>query len=244
MKVIITMAGEGSRFRRSGYTVPKHEIEVNGKTLFEWSLMSLAAFFECEFVFIVRSGSFDPAFISSRCYSLGIRKYCFIETLQKTKGQASSVMLADSVITSEDDVLIYNIDTYIADGCVTRDGIVRGDGNLVVFEAEGAHWSFVQPLPDGYVAKVTEKVRISSLASVGMYWFRRWDDFCHVYRSYADCVEMEYGETYIAPFYNYLIADGQAVTYTQVPSEKVHPLGTPAEVEYFQSLKLSQSQPS
>ena len=39
--VVITMGGLGSRFRKAGYTVPKYMIEAKGKTLFEWSMISL-----------------------------------------------------------------------------------------------------------------------------------------------------------------------------------------------------------
>lgn len=35
MNVVITMGGLGSRFQKVGYTVPKYQIIVKGKTLFE-----------------------------------------------------------------------------------------------------------------------------------------------------------------------------------------------------------------
>ena len=44
MTILITMAGLGTRFREAGYTVPKYQIEAKGKTLFAWSMESLAGF--------------------------------------------------------------------------------------------------------------------------------------------------------------------------------------------------------
>jgi NDP-sugar pyrophosphorylase family protein len=41
MNFLITMAGEGRRFREVGYTLPKMLIEAKGKTLLEWSIDSL-----------------------------------------------------------------------------------------------------------------------------------------------------------------------------------------------------------
>ena len=41
IEIAITMGGLGSRFRNAGYKVPKFMIEIRGKTLFEWSLLSL-----------------------------------------------------------------------------------------------------------------------------------------------------------------------------------------------------------
>ncbi len=45
MKVIITMAGLGSRFKAIGIEKPKYQIVANGKSLYEWSMLSLEDFF-------------------------------------------------------------------------------------------------------------------------------------------------------------------------------------------------------
>ena len=42
--IVITMGGLGSRFRNIVYTVPKYMIEAKGKTLFEWSMISLEGY--------------------------------------------------------------------------------------------------------------------------------------------------------------------------------------------------------
>ena len=54
MKIIITMAGEGSRFKKIGIEKSKYEIIAKDKTLFEWSMLSLVDFFSEEFIFIVK----------------------------------------------------------------------------------------------------------------------------------------------------------------------------------------------
>ena len=41
MNFLITMAGEGRRFREAGFMMPKMLIEAKGKTLLEWSIDSL-----------------------------------------------------------------------------------------------------------------------------------------------------------------------------------------------------------
>ena len=46
MKIIITMAGEGSRFKKIGIKKSKYEIVARDKTLFEWSMLSLSDFFQ------------------------------------------------------------------------------------------------------------------------------------------------------------------------------------------------------
>ena len=42
--VVITMGGLGSRFRKMGYDMPKYMIEAKGKSLFEWSVISLTGY--------------------------------------------------------------------------------------------------------------------------------------------------------------------------------------------------------
>ncbi len=79
--IVITMAGLGSRFRKAGYTVPKYMIEARGKTLFEWSMESLAGFAdeENDYVFIVRREDEAKAFITETCGRMGIIHIRIIE---------------------------------------------------------------------------------------------------------------------------------------------------------------------
>ena len=74
LTVVITMAGLGSRFREAGYTVPKYQIEAHGKTLFEWSMESLAGFYDAEneYIFVVRKEDDAETFIRETCHKLGI----------------------------------------------------------------------------------------------------------------------------------------------------------------------------
>ena len=52
MKVLIPMAGEGSRFTKEGYTFPKPLISVCGKPMIQLVVENLD--FDCEYIFLVR----------------------------------------------------------------------------------------------------------------------------------------------------------------------------------------------
>ena len=41
------------------------------------------------------------------------------------------------------------------------------------------------------------------------------------------------GEKYVAPLYNYLLEKGGEIFIADIPSERVHVLGTPEELEEF-----------
>ena len=57
LNIVITMGGLGARFQKAGYTVPKYMIEAKGKTLFEWSMISLEGFRDVasQYIFIART---------------------------------------------------------------------------------------------------------------------------------------------------------------------------------------------
>ena len=78
MNIVITMAGLGERFLKAGYKQPKYEIEVHGKTLFEWSLLSLAElnkYQDVRYFFVVRKGLDAPNFVRESCERLSIKDY-------------------------------------------------------------------------------------------------------------------------------------------------------------------------
>ena len=80
--VVITMGGLGSRFRKMGYAVPKYMIEVKGKSLFEWSMISLEGYKEDigQYIFVaMKDNIYDvEGFIKLKCEKkIRVRKYSY-----------------------------------------------------------------------------------------------------------------------------------------------------------------------
>lgn len=230
MNIVITMAGLGLRFREAGYSVPKYQIEVRGKTLFEWSMSSLENFFGEPFIFIVRKADNATNFIKESCAAMGIVGK-IIELDKVTRGQAETTMFASKLWNADEPLLIYNIDTYVEPGQL-RSELIRGEGFIPCFTAEGTHWSFVKLDADGKAVEVREKERISNHCSIGAYYFKSTRLYSELYKSfYSD--DSVRAEQYIAPIYNLLIKRGAAVYIQDISTEFVHVLGTPAEVKIF-----------
>lgn len=235
MTIVITMAGLGSRFRKAGYTVPKYMIEVHGKTLFEWSMESLAGFAmkENTCIFIVKKEDDASEFIRNKCADMGIADVKIIEIDYLTDGQATTAMLGVKEWDKEDSLMIYNIDTYVEAGEMNASQ-VAGDGFIPCFHAEGDHWSFAKLDEEGKVVEVREKVRISDNCTLGAYYFKTCGLYEQLYNEYYTSDEkLEKGEKYVAPLYNYLIGKGGDVRISIVDYDKVHVLGTPEELDYF-----------
>lgn len=234
MKIIIAMAGEGSRFKKVGIEIPKHEIFAGGKTLFEWSMLSLKDFFNENFIFITRRKYYNRNFIKKECSKIGINNYVIHEIDYLTDGQASTVMCADELIENNDEVLIYNIDTYVKEYSIKKVDIKdKYFGFIPVFKSEGDKWSFVKVDKDKKVVDVAEKVRISNLGSIGLYYFRTWSKFKSVYNSMKKSIKDEFHETYIAPMYKELISQQLEIGVKVIDETCVHVLGTPEDVEKF-----------
>ena len=142
MNIVITMAGLGLRFREAGYTVPKYQIEVRGKTLFEWSMSSLKNFFDEPFIFLVRKEDDATNFIDASCKKLGIDGKIF-ELEKLTRGQAETALFAEKFWKADEPLMIYNIDTYVEPGQLKAE-LIRGAGFIPCFTAGGNHWSFVK----------------------------------------------------------------------------------------------------
>jgi dTDP-glucose pyrophosphorylase len=235
---VITMAGFGRRFLDAGYGVPKYRIEVHGRSLFAWSMLSLESFIEggTSFVFVARAAEGSADFIRNEATGLGIGRIDIVELATPTDGQATTVLAAQAAVADRSaPFLIYNIDTFVHPGAMTP-AQVRGDGWIPCFRAEGDAWSFAAADDTGLVCEVREKRRISPHATVGLYWFSSFTLYEDAYRRYyADSANLERGERYVAPVYNALIADGRAVYISEIEPSAVVPLGVPADVERFRA---------
>ncbi len=231
-QIVITMAGLGSRFKKAGYDVPKYMIPINGKTLFDWSMLSLKSFIDAEstFLFIVRQEDNAASFINDSCRNLGIEKVTIVEIEELTDGQATTVLFAKDHLVLEQPIGIYNIDTHVKPYAINTLEI-EGNGWIPCFEAEGDKWSFVALDNNGDVISVREKVRISSNATIGFYWFGSAKLYFDAYTSYYyDSRNMEKGEKYIAPLYNELINNGLNVKISLINKLDIVPMGTPEDI--------------
>ena len=235
--VVITMGGLGSRFRKMGYEVPKYMIEAKGKTLFEWSMISLEGYkADVErYIFIaMKDDAADvESFIKEQYTKMGLPEYHVIILDYLTDGQATTASLAAEYWNPDNALLIYNIDTYVEAGEMNS-AELKGDGFIPCFQAEGEHWSFVKLDELGRVIEIKEKKRISNYCTLGAYYFKTCKLYKDLYDEYYSKVQnLVNGEKYIAPLYDYLLSKGGKIYISDIAPRKVHVLGTPEELQDF-----------
>ena len=234
--IVIPMAGMSRRFFDAGYSRPKYELPLGGQTLFACCVRSFEHYFGSErFVFVHRPAFGAGDFIARECDRLGLEDYLAVGLGDTTRGQAETVLrgLEGAGACGNEALLIFNIDT-IRPHYRFPEAMQSGDGYLEVFAGEGEHWSFVRPATSlcPLVAETAEKRRISPLCSTGLYYFARAADFgagCERALGDGGRYLRQWGELYVAPLYNHLIADGKRIMYHQAGTHEVHFAGTPQE---------------
>ena len=213
MKILIPMAGEGSRFAKEGYTFPKPLINVRGKAMIQAVVGNLD--FDCEYIFLVRkehvekySGLIDTLDKITN----GRFKYVLVDDL--TEGAACTALLAEEYIDNDESLLIANSDQiieYESENFVTLKSLTNVDSIVFAFNAVHPKWSFVKTNSRGFVTEVAEKRPISNIATCGIYWYRRGSDFVKYAKQMIEKDIRVNGEFYIAPVYNELIQDGKTL---------------------------------
>ena len=235
--IVIPMAGLSRRFTEAGYDRPKYMLDLHGRSLFAHAVDSFSAYFTSEpFLLIARDAPGVQEFIAAELGRLGVAEARTVVLPHPTLGQADTVRLGleRAGTAAEAPLTIFNIDTF-RPGFRYPDAqwMATADGYLEVMHATDPGFSYVRPAPgesDGQVLETAEKVVISTLASTGLYWFRRAGDFLDAMRGDPAGISA-HGELYVAPLYNRLIASGRDVRYAQVPADEVVFCGTPGQYE-------------
>lgn len=233
MKIIITAAGKGKRFKEIGIKEEKYQITVKNKSLLYWSLISLKNLFNYEFIFIFQKKNYKKDFVERELKKIGINHFRIILINHLTKGQAATAMIAEPYIDKNEETIIFNIDTHLNPKMIKKE-IFNSDGVIVTTKAKGDQWSFAKTKnKSNKVIEVSEKKRISTNASVGLYYFKFWSDFINAYKKVSKNVKKQYKEIYINPLYQYLIDQDKDITIHGIPLKCLNCLGTPKEVKKF-----------
>lgn len=240
INIVVPMAGAGSRFTRAGYRVPKYLIEVNGKSLLEYSLMGLPLEKAKKVYFVTLDEHANDYDLQTTIAGLlGSTLFQIVRIPAKTGGQAETVMACKEQINNNNDLIIFNIDTFYQSSSqfsLLADSRRKHDGFLGAFKAEGTQWSFAKTDPDGFVVETAEKVRISDNALTGLYHFSQGSDFVAACSHFMASNTRFANEYYVAPMYNFLIKRGRRYVLDHV--DRFVPLGTPEDIADAKGLPI------
>ena len=172
MKVIIPLAGKGTRLRPHTHLVPKPMLKIAGKPVMDYILEDLRALGNVEQVIYV-TGHLKEKVEEHARQDFGDLPAVFVE--QKVQdGTAGAVKLAQPYV--DQDVLIIFVDTiFETDLSVIRN--TDADGIIWVKEVEDyQRFGVVVTDKDGNMTRIVEKpsTPISKRANIGLYYVKNW----------------------------------------------------------------------
>jgi len=231
LRILIPMAGAGSRFAERGYVFPKPLIEINKKPMIQVVVENLNI--ECEYIFLVQKEHIEN-FNIDKMLSL-IVPNCKIVTLEGlTEGAACTTLLAKELINDEKPLLIANSDQFIIwDPNEVMYSFINKDvdGGILTFASNHPKWSYAKTNEYGYVVEVAEKNPISNNATVGIYYWKKGSDYVKFAEEMIEKDIRVNNEFYVCPVYNQAIQDGKKIIIENIDS--MWGIGTPEDLEVF-----------
>lgn len=212
MKVIIPLAGKGTRLRPHTHTVPKPMLKVAGKPVMDYVMEDVQKLKDVKQVVYI-TGHLKEAvekYATTRYKIPGV----FVEQ-QVQDGTAGAVELARPHV--DQPVLIIFVDTiFDADLSVINDS--KDDGIIWVKEVEDyQRFGVVVADDNDHMTKIVEKpsTPISKRANIGLYYIRNWkllyEGIAHTLAQPANK-----GEWYLTDAFQYMIDKGAKIKVIDV----------------------------
>ncbi len=209
MKILLPVAGKGTRLRPHTHTKAKSLVHVAGKTVLEHIVSRLLPLDATEYLFITDDNGgqvrdyMDAAFPTLNC------RY----VVQKERqGPAHAVALAMPFIEPGEDLLIVFNDTiFDADLTLIHALCADCDGLIYSKEVEDYQRFGVNVIRDGLIVDMVEKpdTLVSKLAQVGLYYLKDGVRFMRYLQETISACETVKGEYYLPAVFMRMIRDGR-----------------------------------
>lgn len=234
MQVIIPCAGESKRFFDQGYGTIKQLLRVNNQTILGHVIDNFRRT-DAHFHFIFQKKHVDQygTEIEALLRQANI-DYQLIVINELTDGAVNTALVAAHRIDPTDTLIIANSDQWVAwdlDAFLTTMQAADADGAMPIFtDAKRENkWSFVAMDETHRITEVRAKDAFTPHAVVGIYYFRRGQDFIRYGNRLISANKRVNGEFYVCPVYNELIDDNLKVL--AYPVDQMVGLGTPEDFE-------------
>lgn len=210
MKIMLPVAGKGTRLWPHTHTKAKSLVHVAGKTVLEHIISRLTDLKASEYIFVIdENGRQIREFIESKFPFLN----CRYIVQKEQKGPAHAVSLAAPFVEKGDDLLIVFNDTiFDADLSLINDLCAGCDGLIYSKEVEDYQRFGVNVVQNGFITAMVEKpdTPVSKLAQVGLYYLKDGNTFMRFLMQAINDEEMVKGEYYLPAVFMRMIQEGYA----------------------------------
>ena len=208
MKIILPVAGKGTRLRPHTHAKAKSLVHVAGKTVLEHIVSRLEPLQAEEYIFITdENGEQISRFMTENFPELN----CSYIVQKERLGPAHAVFLAAQRIKDGDDVLVVFNDTIFVTDLTRIDKLCENaDGLIYSKEVEDFQRFGVNVMRDGLIVDMVEKpdTPISRLAQVGLYYLKDAVRFMDYLRQCIEAGDRVKGEFYLPAVFMRMIKDG------------------------------------
>lgn len=216
MKVVLPVAGKGTRLRPHTHTKAKSLVKVAGKTVLEHIVERLKVLDIDEYIFITdENGAQVETFMAEHFPALK----CSYHLQQQRLGPAHAVSLAAPSVQPGDDLLVVFNDTIFVTDLTDIDAFCAdADGLIYSHEVEDYQRFGVNVMAGDYIVDMVEKpdTPISRLAQVGLYYLKDGAGFITAINAAIAAGDTVKGEYYLPAVFMRMIAEGKKFKAPQI----------------------------
>lgn len=232
--IVIPMAGQGSRFLKAGWEVPKPLISFAGKMMIEHVMDAFPEGENFSFVLVCREDFFAeyPAQMRKLTSRQNVR--CVIAR-GMTQGAACSVLLARKYFRNRS-LLVADSDTFY-DKSVLEDFIRlinerNPDLGVVTFKSKLDCYSYISLDKCNKLDKIAEKRVISNHAISGVYYFSSANEYEEEIIDAMIYGDRDRGEFYLSKIFgNVAKANDSVVLLHEIDPKNIFCTGTPGQLD-------------
>ncbi len=215
MKVVIPLAGKGTRLRPQTYVTPKPLLRVGGRPVMSYILDDLRDLGVTEIVFIT-------GYLKDRIEEYVRAEYPgfiahFVEQAVQD-GTAGAVALAEPFI--DEDLLIIFVDTLFDADLSLVKRLPEGTAGVIWAKEVEDYQRFgvIVKDADGHMRRIVEKPKdpISKLANIGLYYIHDWQLLFEGIRATVTGPKGPSGEFYLTDAFQYMIDNGANIRVEEV----------------------------
>ena len=243
MNIIIPIGGKGERFKKDGYSQPKHLIDIFGKPMILYVLDNLSITSD-DNVFIITYKQNDIEDFENIIHD----KYPNINIIyisKQTQGAAETILLGiESFIhkntMNDNPVMVLDCDTFYTYDVVNayRMSLNKNAVFYTVNTDKEPIYSYILLDTENQIIDVKEKIKISHNANTGIYCFKN----IHFLYQLTNTVLKE-NKRFNNEFYTSCVVKecirNETMCGIEIPSELVFNLGTPTQLMNFVNHKYA-----
>jgi len=237
INIILPIASSKLLDDNDKFQYPLPLIEINGKSLIEYSLDGLKTLGDnVKYIFILNEDDCNKYHFDNTLRLL-VPNSEIIKVNGSTSGAVCSVLMAIDVIDTNSECLILNYDQYI--DCDLLEIINKfrnqnADGGIITFNSVHPRWSYAR-ISDDIVLETAEKNPISNYALAGFYYFKNSNDFINSAFNVIKYDDRYNGKYYTSSVYNQMILKNLVIKNILIDKNKYHSFYSSQKVKEFET---------